>query len=625
MKLYKIASITFISLLLWGCQSVLDKRDLNVIDDRIWDDENLATMYINKLYQDNMPGMTLAKTGELTDEYYSSSSDIANLIYGYFGPDDIDAVKLAHDQIYATHKENFSAIRSINLAIDGLNNATLDDSIKGVIKAQALFFRAYRHWLMVKMAGGLPMVLTAQDPYEDVLGAARSKTSDAIDILVADLDEAIESLPVDWTLVEDQGRLTKGAVAAFKGRILLAYASPLFNPENKEERWQRAFDANSEAINYCQAMKVKRALYPDFKSIFTTDVSTNTEALIYKRYDATAGSDYTSGWEGDVRPPSGNGSGKYNPTWEMVKAFPMSNGKFIEENGSGYDSTFFWQNRDPRFYATIAYNGCDWPMAGKEWAMAGKEMTTQWTYDKNIHENKRAPGTGFYNRKATDPTIAPENVGQTSTTWHELRYAEVLLNYAECANEIGHTEDAVNEVIKIRARAGIEAGDGRYGIPAGVSKEQLRALIMRERQVEFAFENKRYWDLRRRKMFQEDLGYGVKKLNGTQRHGLYINVNADYGTKKLIRDKDSEFYGWSPIDTLVYIGAVDINAPGEFDKYFTINYKTMEGIINGVTQSFNYLPLYNFYAITNAVLTSDTLKLEQTIGWIGGTFDPLAE
>lgn len=623
MNRYKILSIAFSFLLLWGCQSVLDKRDLNVIDDGIWDDENLATMYINKLYQDNMPNlvsddMSMGRTGELTDEFFSSSSGKVALLYGIYANDEIDAVKIAHDQIYATHKDNFNDIRKINLAIDGLNNSSLPDSIVGLIKGQALFFRAYRYWLMVKLTGGLPMVLTAQDPYTDELGAARSKTSDAINIIVADLDEAMDGLPVDWPLIDDQGRITKGAAAAFKGRILLTFASPLFNPENKAERWQRAFDANKQAIEILESMRVKRALYPDFSNIFTANVLENPEAVLYRRYEATSGSDYTSGWESKVRPPSGNGSGGYNPTWEMVKAFPMINGKFIEEAGSGYDSTFFWQNRDPRFYATIAYNGSDW-------TMNGREMTTQWTYDKNIHENKRTPGTGFYNKKATNPTIQPENVSQTNTTWHELRFAEVLMNYAECANEIGQTENAVAEVVKIRARAGIEAGDGRYGIPSGVSKDQMRSIIMRERQVEFAYENKRYWDLRRRKMFQEDLGYGVKKLNGTQRHGLYINVNTDYGIKKMIRDKESPFYGWSPIDTLVYRGAVDINVPGEFNKYFSIDYKTMEGVINGVSQSFNYLELYNFYAITNAVLTSDTVKLEQTLGWIGGTFDPVAE
>lgn len=621
MKKHTILTFSILLLLLTGCMDVLDKRDLTVIDDRIWDDENLATMYINKLYDDNMPGydsddrgMGFSGNAEFCDEMFSSNENVALLLYGLYTSDQIDAVKSSHNDIFALHKENYGDIRKINIAIDGLNNSSLPENIREQIKGQALFFRAYRYWLMIQLTGGIPMVLEPQDPFVDKLGAPRSSTSEAIQILVNDLDEAIAGLPVDWDLAEDKGRLTKGAVAAFKGRILLAWASPLFNPENKQDRWQAAYDANKEAIDWLQQMNTPRNLHPDFSTIFTSKVLENAEAVIYRRYDASINSDYSIGWESKIRPPSGLGDGGINPTWELVKAFPMVNGKFIEESGSGYDSTVFWQNRDARFYATIAYNNCDWPMAGRD-------QDKVWTYVMNIHENKRSPGTGFYNRKASDPTIAVENISQTSTTWHELRYAEVLMNFAEAANEIGKTDEAVSEVIKIRKRAGIEAGDGRYGIEIGISKEAMRSLIMRERQVEFAFENKRYWDIRRRKMFQNDLGNGVTKLNGTKRHGIVLKAKDKYGNNRY-RVRTGEYTGWLPIDTLVLLKYIDFNNPDEFSKYFDVEYKEMEGTINGVVLSFNYLDLYNFFAVPNAFLTSDTIQLEQTIGWLGGTFDP---
>ena len=481
---------------------------------------------------------------------------------------------------------------------------------------QALFFRAWRYWEMVRLYGGIPLVDRVQDPFfEADLNITRSKTSEAIDFIVADLDLAIQYLPVDWQLDANKGRITSGAAAAFKGRVLLGWASPLFNRGNDASRWQRAYDANTQAVDLLSQMTMPRALYPDFSMIFTTDVVSNPEAVLYKRFSASAGADYTSGWEGSVRPPSGGGDGSATPTLELVEAFPMSNGKHIDDPTSGYDATYFWRDRDPRFYATIAYNGSDWEMNGRD-------ITKIWTFLRFRLENNRTPATGFYNRKATDPNIAENNVSQTSTSWQEIRYAEVLLNLAECANEIDKRSEALELVGRIRERAGIEAGDGFYGLPGGASKEQLRELIMIERQVEFAFENKRYWDLRRRLMYRNDLGQYVKKLNGTQRHGLDIRPKSPWD--QTITDNSSPYFGWKRIDTLVVLHPVDIEDAETYNTYFTTNIKAMESIVDGTQQDFNYQELYDFFAVPSGFLNTSP-AVEQTIGWVNGTFDPLAE
>ena len=120
-----------------------------------------------------------------------------------------------------------------------------------------------------------------------------------------------------------------------------------------------------------------------------------------------------------VRPYSGGGGGGFSPTWQLVQAFPMANGKLINEPESGYNETVFWKDRDPRFYATVAYNGSDW-------TMSGRDKTVVWTF-RNADEGNRVPGTGFYNKKATNPNIARTDIGQTSTAWIELRYAEVSI------------------------------------------------------------------------------------------------------------------------------------------------------------------------------------------------------
>ncbi|WP_170110623.1 RagB/SusD family nutrient uptake outer membrane protein [Flavilitoribacter nigricans] len=604
-----IVPFSLLFILLTGCSKVLDKYDLNVVDDRIWEDEGQAILYLNNLYEDNMPPMSLGANDAYSDETFSSSQAITDLLYGFFGASDIDAVQ-------ALHRDNYRLIRQINICIEGLERSSLDEEVKRPILGQALFFRAWRYWEMVKLHGGIPMVNRVQDPFlEADLNVARSRTGESVDLIVADLDLAIDYLPVEWSLDRDRGRITSGAAAAFKGRVLLNWASPLFNRGNDLSRWQRAYDANTQAVDLLGQMSVPRALHPDFSTIFTVDVLNNTEAVLYRRFDPGAGADYTSGWEGRVRPPSGGGSGSSTPTWELVQAFPMQNGKHIEDPESGYDPTYYWRDRDPRFYATVAFNG-------SEWEMNGREMTHQWTYIRNIHENNRSPATGFYNRKATNPEIPQENISMTGTDWHEIRYAEVLLNLAECANELDNRSEALELVGRIRQRAGIDAGDGNFGIAASVSKEDLRELIMIERQVEFAFENKRYWDLRRRLMFRNDLGRYVKKLNGTQRHGLLIEPASPWDER--ILDADSPYRGWRRIDTVVLFNHVDIEDAESYNSYFNTETRVLESLIGGTTQSLNYLDLYDFFAVPSSFLQSAPL-VEQTNGWVNGSFDPLAQ
>lgn len=599
-----------------SCEDVLDKENLEALTDGIWDDEDQATLYVNNLYTTNMPDDYFGTNSQLGDESYSSSTSYTYFMYGFILETDVDEVTVMH-------KDKYALIRRINIAIENLKSSSLSEDITNPLMGQALFFRAWRNWEMAKLYGGIPIVKSVQDPFTEDLDVARSSAKETVAAIVEDLDDAIEKLPVDWEYDDDDGRITSGAAAAFKARVLLTYASPLFNPDNDADRWQDAYDAYNQAIDLLAQMNIPRALYSNFEDIFTTDVLSNPEAIIFKRFSSSVGNDYTQGWEGDVRPPSGNGGGGYTPTWQLVSAFPMANGMLPAEEGSGYDENYFWQNRDPRFYATLAYNG-------DEWEMTGRDETNVWCF-KNKLESNRMPTSGFYNKKATDPTIAADDVDYTSTAWIELRYAEVLLGLAECANELGKTSEAVEQVRAIRERAGIEPGDNNeYGVSSTESQEMLRQIIMIERQCEFAFENKRYWDLRRRLMFRKDLGEYVKKLNGTMRTGFkyvseydtIINHKKRYWSD-IIKDESSPFYGSLRMDTVLYYGHMDIDNVSTTDKYFTKETKTLD-TYSGSEQEINYPELYDFFAIPSTIIES-SLAVEQTIGWQYGTFDPLAD
>ncbi|MBN2698269.1 MAG: RagB/SusD family nutrient uptake outer membrane protein [Bacteroidales bacterium] len=561
-----------------GCEKVLDKQDLNALDDDVWESVSLSTQYLNKLYQDNMPGFSLGTNSGYSDETFYDN----DFVYGLLIESSVGNFSLA----------TFNKIRNINLMIEGVESSSIDEESKNLLGAQAHFLRAWRYWELVNLYGGVPMVLDVQDPWFDELNIPRSKTSECIDAIVSDLDEGIQNLPARYINPDDYGRITSVAAAAMKGRVLLFWASPSFNPENKAERWQRAYTANLEAKQLLDDEGY--GLLDDFSQIFLVEGNANTEAIMVRSYDDTY---IYGGWEASVRPPSGGGNGSNAPTWNLVKAFPMANGMLPDEAGSGYNATYYWQNRDPRFYHTIAYNGC-------EWELTGREETVQWTYFLNSQEDRRTPSTGFYCRKGSNPEIHKDNTDRTPTDWIEIRYAEVLLNLAECANETDRMNEAYDLLKLVRERAGIEPGaNNMYGLKESMTKSEMREIIMIERQVELAFENKRYWDLRRRNMYIESLGAYTPKLNGTQRMGIIVMP------KPPLQAED--------IDTIR--NTIDVNS-ADYTTYFMVIPKKLD-----TQYKINYLqPKYNFFAIPQNILDRSP-AIKQTLGWENGEFDPYEE
>lgn len=583
-----------------SCNDVLDKQNLNVLGEDIWDVETQAEAAVNRLYLDNMPDMSLAENAGFTDENFSSSDTYTGFLYGFVGSGNPSS------KIYL-ERADYTDLRVINNVIKGLKSSSLSAPTLNNLIGQAYFFRAWKHWELVKMHGGIPLIKTILDPFYDDLDIPRSTTKECIDFIVSDLDAAIDGL----VSVSNSGRITKGAAAAFKGRILLAWASPMFNPDNKEDRWQLAYAANTKAKAILDSAGF--GLNPSFSTIFTKNPTLNKEAILYHAFD---NADYSNDWESKARPVSGGGSGSNAPTWELVKAFPMADGKAITDPSSGYDSIYYWRNRDPRFYATIGYNGCTWDMAGS------KGVTNKvWTFYLTTTENRRSPSSGFYCRKASNPLIDYDLVSSCNTAWLEIRYAEVLMNLAECANEVGNGAEAISLMGEIRDRAGIDAADN-YGLGSSTDIVTIREQVMRERQIEFAFENKRYWDIRRRKLFTQAVGPNMPMLNGTKRHGLNIKPKGSWGTKRVT---SGDYKGWRAIDTAAYLGYIDIDRPGDYEKYFVVEYKDLDALDSyGNNAVFNYNSAYYFLGISTSFLEHSP-AVEQTIGWVNGTFDPLAE
>ncbi len=578
-----------------SCSKVLDKRDLTSLQGSIvFNDSVLARTYVDYIYDQNLPvwGGTNGLNNTLSEE------SAANTAY-FLGTLGISDVSDFGTSLSAGN--NYGKIRTINQFLQEIDKGGLSQSWINLLKAQVYFFRAWRYFELVKLYGGVPLVLVPQDAVgqeaKDADFVPRNKTSECIAQIVSDLDKAIAGLPGKWTSSSDWGRITSGAAAALKGRVLQYWASPQFNPGDLTDRWQAAYDACKTAKTILSTNGF--GLNSSFDNMWFQEVN-NPEAVFVTGFNNLT-ADQTrknNGYDNATRPGfAGTGGGSNQPTKELVDAFPMKDGKKIGTSATyTYNAQTFYKNRDPRFDKTIAYNGCTWTLNSitynRFWFYL--EGTTPTVGPSG---QKVAAPTGFFCRKAIEPTVAAGNVQYSGTDWMEIRYAEVLLNLAEAATGINKVDEAYTELEAIRKRAGIDAGsDGLYGLKANMTRSEMFQAILNERLIEFAFEGKRYWDLRRWKLFEST-------LNGKKRTGITVTfkTSATYpNAASFAAQRDN-----IPLDD-AYLNNFTI-ASKVLDTYFP----------NGIS----WKPEYYFFPIPQSAINNNP-QIIQNVGW-GGTFDPL--
>jgi hypothetical protein len=593
-----------------GCRKVLEKQDLtNFTPDQVFNDSTVAKLDIDYIYSQNQPGW-FGNSGGTLGTSYSTISDEQSGDNAYVkGTVTSDLVT---DIGNTATSGNYFKIRTINMFIQNMNAGSLDVSVKKHFNGQAYFWRAYRYFELVKLYGGVPLVTTPLPAVGPAAKAAanlpRNTTTETFNQIVKDLDSAVAYLPTVWGNNADYGRITVGAAQAFLGRVLLTWASPQFNPANDQTRWQAAYDASSAAIATLSANGF--GLYKKWDyTMWTTEGSAggstprNSEAVWVTEYNTSnVDNDLNNeSYDAGSRPKYLSTSGGSNtPDWELAAAFPMKDGKDTLTSSYAYSLPTFYKNRDPRFYETIAYNGCNW-------GLNGNSTYRLWTYfypntksspTKTASTESSASSSGFYLRKGVDPTLTLASMQNAGTDWIEMRYAEVLLNQAEAAAEIGHlaqAQEAYQNLIAIRKRAGIDAGaDGLYGLAAGMTHDQMINAIMFERRIELAFEGKRYWDLRRRKLLEST-------LNGTMRNKIVITLkdNKSY-TDYLLSTRDA---------------AANANLDSVYINNFSVSIQTAD------TYKLNVQSADYFFGIPLSSLQNNA-NLQQNNTW-GGPFDPL--
>ena len=574
-KLYnKSFLILFIALLLFttSCNEMIDDvENLSAYEpSKVWSSEVLTNSYLNDLYASSMPSWPLdgghvdeAGPGIITTDYITTQNGTLK-----YWP--------------------YSTLRKINILFEEIDLGNLEEDVKNKIKGQAHFLRAWHYFKMVSYHGGVPIIQVPQS-LEDDLAVPRNSTAECFDFILQDLDAAIGLLPNKYS-GNDFGRIDKAACLAFKGRILLYKASPQFNSDNPFDNsfWADAYTANKTAKD--QLERFGYGLVSNYEDIFESEQNQEVVlATIYVNPGKTNGRR-----EHGVRPltESKNATGNDQPTWSLVQAYPMLDGK-MPGNSAKYEYNLqeYWQNRDPRFYKTIVYNGAIWELSGK----AGRRQYTTadlipagLTHEDDIFGNNQNFGrTGFYCKKGIQEELPQAEVETNSIDWVEIRFAEVLLNYAEAANETNRTNEAYDVLKTIRSRAGIEPGDdSMYGLNSGMTREEMRDAIYQERRIEFAFEGKRFSDLRRARRWH--------LLDGTKKYGLEAFLKEEFKNPDGSLTKD-EFL------------------PEDF------TYEVRE-VLNTIKEM--VVPeTYYFYPIKKSDIEKNP-NLEQTIGWDGGTFNP---
>lgn len=398
--------------------------------------------------------------------------------------------------------------------------------------AEVTFLRAFYYSILYTNYGGVPLITTPLDNSDgsDIF-VARGTTDQTLAFIEADCDAAAAALP---DKPAQSGRATKGAALTLKGWVELFAASPLSNNTNDVTKWAKAAATNLAVINSNQY-----TLFSDYQAQFLSANNWNSETIFARGYAAPNKGHKKEGILGPVIVHGGEQAwGNLAPTQNLVDDYEMDNGKPITDPTSGYDPQNPYVNREKRFYESIVYDGSTWQGDTWESRIGGNNQI-------DLGSSSDISNTGYNGKKTLDESIN----GQTSlgispgtSNYIFYRYAEVLLSYAEAQNEaVGPDQSVYTAVNQVRARVALPP------VTAGLSQTDMRTVIRRERRIELAFEDKRWYDIRRWDITTK----GAAVLTAPE-YGMKITVDPatnklTYTQVQIFKNSFSEYMNWLPI------------------------------------------------------------------------------
>lgn len=546
-----IVALLFISI---SCRDVLDQKAVDAFNEEsIFEDINLAKAYLGRCYdyigadENLVLGLREDILAAATDEVLCIHRPAAHtFVKGTLSPDYMG--HFGDWQFNWISWSLYKNIQNVNVFLANIDKVptetTSDEALLSRMKGEAYFIRAFDYVNLMRSYGGLILI---DEPFElgqDFLTIQRSSIDETLDFIVQDCDKAIELLP-DKNDIE-QGRATKGAAAALKSRILSWSTGILMNggyePNNplvsfqKGTREQRLTAAKQMAKDIIDGKyghyelagttsdpplemteEIVMEYADNFFNIFNQKGAWNDEVIWGIQYLRSEGNTTAQNkWWG----PNGyHNWGNNGPNEPVVRKFEMADGTpFIWDKynpGNMYVRDFTaaqleedpqrnpYVGREPRFYATILFDGAKWQERPTDAAAIDPEGRIQTGYyitaagdttagldtRQSLIESWNGTKNGYYLKKYLDPATIGQHYNNENS-WLEMRYAEVLLDYAEVCIELNEIKEGLNALNMVRNRA---------GLPDRVTnnQDQAREWCRKERQLEFFAEGDRWYMIRK--------------------------------------------------------------------------------------------------------------------------------
>jgi hypothetical protein len=518
-----------------ACGDYLDKEyDAALSEEKVFGNQALSRQFLANIYTNLPDGIA----GYSDDQFLGASRDCmtdnATSFWGlhYFNKINTDAYTAADHPLLGFWNTDFSGIRKCNIFLTNaraavVGNATLsgdDDHLFDRYRAEARLLRAIFHFDLVCWFGdapilgedenGNPIILDMNKQEE--MNLERRPAAEVLEWVAAECDTIKNALPFRYANEEvNWGRVNGAAAYALKSRALLYRASSLNNPGDDREPWNAAKQAALDYLTRNAAQPRPYALYPDYQRCFYEDPVNNGEIILARSVWNTNRVDLQllpPGFTGSV-----SGAGRTNPTQNFVDCFEMSNGKRIDEGGSGYDPTRPYVNRDPRLEATVFHHGSRWGRADQgEERLVDVHFNSATDRGADYRESMGGTYTGYYLKKYVNPSLILKAPSNFPHAWIIFRHAEILLNAAEAINEADGPAEAYQYVNQVRTRPGVE-----MPLYSGMSKEEFRTRIRTERRIELSFEDHRFFDLRRWRAYD---GVTAGNETGKPRYQQLLNM-----------------------------------------------------------------------------------------------------
>lgn len=586
---YFFITILAVSLVASCKKAFLDTQPLDQVSSTlVWNDGALATAFVNGIYNDNntqglgMGGFEEQMLASLSDEavFTHAGRGINVINEGLLSPSNLGWVSSTYDWSVMYKK-----IRAANSALENLAIATFNDqTLNARLRGEAHFLRAYYYQQLLRYYGGVPIISKTYGLGEDY-SIGRSTYEECVNFIVNECDSAASLLTGKSGL--GNGRATTVASLALKSRVLLYAASDLHdiptakaksaliaaysNPEllgyvngDRTARWQAAKDAAKAVLDAGGGYKLDLAAPATRNEAIQNYISiamgggskasgvdaTAASELLFQR-DFTAEKDEYAGiYVGLANGPNGyhNWAGN-SPIQELVDDYEMMDGTKFNWSDPAKKAKPY-DNRDPRFYASIMYDGSDWKPRNKisgnvdpvnqiqsgQYEMAPNSLMPGLDTRQSTIENWNGSWTGYYMRKFIDPDPnIVDNTTRQYIPWPFFRYTEAVFNYAEACIELGLEDEARAWLNKIRFRAGMPA--------ITATGDALKQEYHNERRVEMVYEEQRYHDARRWMIAPEALG----------RKTVYINVigtlqEGQTGVSPYKHDETRYKYAYTPTE-----------------------------------------------------------------------------